>query len=231
MAAHNHIETERKFLLANDDWRSGVVDKIEMRAGYLNNDPQNSISIRFNGNAAFINLQGAHGSFDIMANPEMAVRIRNLLQEQPNAAVRVRTENDTAYLIVKGKEIDGDPLSRPELDVVVNLNLANEILSALCVPEQVVSKTRHLVPVGDMTWEVDVFHGRNAGLVVAEIEIPSKDTTIVPPSWVGAEVSLDKRYSNLALSLRPFTKWDQGAENFNSGSALYKTARALKNAI
>lgn len=230
MAGTSHIETERKFLLANDAWKSGVTEKIEMCAGYLNNNPDNAVSVRFNGNAAFICLQGPGGAFDVMANPTMAIRIRDLLQEQPNAAVRVRTENDQAYLILKGKEIEGDPLSRPELDVPIELGLANSILNALCAPEQVVSKTRHLVPVDGAIWEVDVFHGRNAGLVVAEIEIPSKDTAVTLPDWIGAEVSLDKRYSNLALSRHPYAEWSQDAGNLHHGSALHKTGRTAKPA-
>lgn len=229
MAGQNHIETERKFLLASDGWKDGVTGKIEMCAGYLNNNPDNAASVRFDGNAAFICLQGPGGAFDVMANPLMAIRIRDLLQEQPGAAVRVRTENDQAYLILKGKEIDDDPLSRPELDVPIELGLANKILSALCAPEQIVSKTRHLVPVSGMIWEVDVFHGRNAGLIVAEIEIPTKDTAVALPDWIGVEVSLDKRYSNLALSRHPYAEWARDAGNFNPGSA-HKTGSGTKPA-
>jgi CYTH domain-containing protein len=57
------------------------------------------------------------------------------------------------------------------------------------------------------TWEVDVFEGANAGLVVAEIELQSEDEAFEKPTWLGEEVSGQRKYSNSALSLLPFKDW------------------------
>ncbi len=56
-------------------------------------------------------------------------------------------------------------------------------------------------------WEVDEFAGENAGLVVAEIELPSADTEFARPDWTGREVTDEPRYYNLALADRPYSRW------------------------
>ena len=64
-----------------------------------------------------------------------------------------------------------------------------------------IDKTRYVVTdEHGQVWDIDEFHGINEGLVVAEIEIPSEDTTIVIPNWVTKEVTFDKRYTNVYLS-------------------------------
>jgi CYTH domain-containing protein len=71
----------------------------------------------------------------------------------------------------------------------------------------VIDKTRHEVMHEGMLWEVDVFHGANEGLVVAEIELPAEDTPFSRPDWIGEEVSQDPRYTNSRLSEQPFQSW------------------------
>jgi adenylate cyclase len=71
----------------------------------------------------------------------------------------------------------------------------------------VIAKTRHIVPAGELAWEVDVFEGDNAGLVVAEIELDRADRPFERPAWVGAEVTDDRRYYNADLARLPFKQW------------------------
>jgi len=59
---------------------------------------------------------------------------------------------------------------------------------------------------GDI-WEIDVFHGENEGLIVAEVEIPSEDYDLTLPEWIREEVTDDVRYYNSNLAINPFTKW------------------------
>jgi adenylate cyclase len=56
-------------------------------------------------------------------------------------------------------------------------------------------------------WEIDEFYGDNAGLVVAEVELAAEDEIFERPPWLGREVSEDFRYSNAALSERPWRDW------------------------
>ena len=75
----------------------------------------------------------------------------------------------------------------------------------------VIEKLRHLVPQGDLTWEVDVFSGENDGLVIAEIELRDEHQAIALPDWIGAEITGQPQYYNSALVLRPYQSWPQHA--------------------
>jgi len=79
-------------------------------------------------------------------------------------------------------------------------------LLALCQAGRI-DKTRYRVPVGAHVWDVDVFHGDNDGLVVAEVELGDEQEDFVRPSWLGDEVTDDPRYFNSALSELPFRRW------------------------
>jgi CYTH domain-containing protein len=60
---------------------------------------------------------------------------------------------------------------------------------------------------GKHTYEVDVFEGENAGLLMAEIELDSENEAFEKPSWLGQEVTGDNRYYNAYLSNTPFRSW------------------------
>ena len=68
-------------------------------------------------------------------------------------------------------------------------------------------KTRHYVEHAGHTFEVDEFTGENAGLVVAELELAEADAPFDRPAWLGAEVTDEARYYNLALADRPYSRW------------------------
>jgi adenylate cyclase len=73
----------------------------------------------------------------------------------------------------------------------------------------VIEKDRYLVPHLGKTWEVDVFGGENAGLVIAEVELRDEDERVVLPTWVGLEVTGRAPYYNSSLAVHPFTAWPQ----------------------
>ena len=58
-------------------------------------------------------------------------------------------------------------------------------------------------------WEVDEFHGDNAGLLVAEVELGSEDEAFCRPAWLGEEVTGDRRYYNSSLTKRPYKDWKE----------------------
>ncbi|HYI71356.1 MAG TPA: CYTH domain-containing protein [Skermanella sp.] len=120
---------------------------------------------------------------------------------------RVRIRNDQAFLTIKGERRG---LVRPEFERVVSLSWANGLLSRL-PPDTLIHKTRYEVEFAGMTWEIDVFNGRNSGLVVAEIELEHAEQEIELPDWVGAEVTFDERYGNSSLSVRPVSTWPAAA--------------------
>jgi adenylate cyclase len=118
------------------------------------------------------------------------------------ASVRVRIAGDGAWLNLKSRELGH---TRQEFDYPIPVDDARALL-ALCVGG-LVDKRRHYVEHGGRMWEVDEFLGDNAGLVVAELELESADAAFERPEWIGAEVTDESRYYNLALSTRPFSEW------------------------
>ena len=63
-------------------------------------------------------------------------------------------------------------------------------------------KTRYEVPWKNLIIEIDIYHGRNHGLMVAEVEFPSQASRrkFKPPRWFGREITGEKRYSNVRLA-------------------------------
>ncbi|MCB1649560.1 MAG: CYTH domain-containing protein [Pseudomonadales bacterium] len=119
------------------------------------------------------------------------------------STVRVRLCDARAYLTLKGPS---QGISRAEFEYHIPLADAQDILAGLCGPERI-EKTRYDLMYQGMHWEVDVFEGANAGLILAEIELPSETTPYELPGWVGADVSADLRYSNQALMSAPWPQW------------------------
>ncbi|MFN2622064.1 MAG: CYTH domain-containing protein [Chthoniobacterales bacterium] len=63
-------------------------------------------------------------------------------------------------------------------------------------------KTRYEIPLGDRVVEIDVYHDRHEGLIVAEVEFDDEAAAknFEPPDWLGADVTGDPRYSNQLLA-------------------------------
>lgn len=138
-------------------------------------------------------------------NPEVeGTRIRQgYLSTDPERNVRVRTIGDEAYLTVKGKAVG---ISRKEIEFPISPEDALDLLELCHRP--LIEKTRYRLPIGGLTWEVDVFEGENEGLLIAEIELPAEDAFFEKPEWVGKEVSTDFRYANSSLCERPYRTWN-----------------------
>lgn len=118
------------------------------------------------------------------------------------ASIRVRLEGAVAKLNIKAAVIGS---ARAEYEYDIPVAQAREMLDTLCVG--LVDKTRHYVEREGLTWEIDEFHGDNAGLVVAEVELESVDQSVPRPDWLGAEVTNDVRYYNQQLALKPYRSW------------------------
>lgn len=119
------------------------------------------------------------------------------------ASIRIRISDNSANINIKSATLE---VTRREYEIPVPLADAEEMLDNLC-ERPFIEKIRHLVPVGNHVWEVDEFFGDNEGLVVAEIELSSADESFDKPSWLGKEVSSDKRYYNVCLVKHPFKDW------------------------
>lgn len=130
--------------------------------------------------------------------------VQGYICSEPGRTVRVRIRGEKGFLTIKGPS-DDKGLSRYEFEQEIPLVDAEQLLK-LCEPGSI-DKVRHLVRGGKHTWEVDVFHGANEGLVMAEIELASEDEPFEKPDWIGEEVSGDRRYYNSMLTKQPYTQW------------------------
>lgn len=125
------------------------------------------------------------------------------LSADTQCSVRVRLVGAQAFLGIKSA---ASAVRRLEFEFPIPLDDARQLLNQVCLPAQV-DKTRYRVPVGRHVWEIDVFEGDNAGLVVAEIELDDEDEAFERPAWLGEEVSHDPRYFNMNLAVNPFSRW------------------------
>ncbi len=125
------------------------------------------------------------------------------LSSDPQRTVRVRIEGGQGTLTIKGKSVGA---TRGEWEYPIPADEAAELLDTLC-QRPLIEKYRRRIAQGALVWEVDEFLGENAGLAVAEIEVPAEDTAFDKPDWIGAEVTGDPRYYNSSLIRSPYSTW------------------------
>lgn len=131
------------------------------------------------------------------------------LGASPQASVRVRVEGERANLNIKSATLG---ISRQEYEYPIPLKDAEEMLDSLC-EGPLVEKTRYYLHHGGHEWEIDLFAGDNAGLVVAEIELSREDEPFEHPPWLGREVSGLARYYNVCLVQHPYKAWSDDERN------------------
>lgn len=120
-----------------------------------------------------------------------------LAKESGSMSTRVRIRGERAYLTLKSPK---QGCSRDEFEYAIPVADAQAMLTQHCA-RRVVRKTRYLVDHAHHVFEVDVFEGHHAGLVVAEVELPHEHTPLSLPGWVGMEVTHDARYGNFTLAV------------------------------
>ena len=128
------------------------------------------------------------------------------LSTEANRTVRVRVAGGEAWLTIKGEPQGKARLSRLEFEYKIPVQDAHILLDELATGI-VIDKVRRVLDVGGTVWELDEFHGANAGLLVAEVELAAEDAPFVKPDWLGDEVSADARFANSRLSSVPFSEW------------------------
>lgn len=127
------------------------------------------------------------------------------LSKDKERTVRLRIVGDEAFITIKGRPPTEDSIETPEFEYAIPKKDAEEMMK-FALPGAI-EKTRHYVEHMGHTWEVDVFKGKNAGLVVAEIELAHGGESFARPPWLGEEVTFDPRYKNANLSENPYSEW------------------------
>jgi adenylate cyclase len=144
------------------------------------------------------------GEFKSLSNASYRIA-QGYLSSAPERTVRIRIKDDKGFITIKGAS-SPTGIARYEWEKEITLNDAEELLK-LCEPT-IIDKTRYIVPHRNLDFEVDVFHGKNEGLIVAEIELEYENQVIELPSWIGREVTGIKKYYNAELSKMPYNLWD-----------------------
>jgi adenylate cyclase len=129
--------------------------------------------------------------------------VQGYLRAGPEGSVRVRITGRGARLTVKGPTRG---LRRLEFEYPIPPEDARQMLDAMAVGA-LVEKVRYRIAHEGFTWELDVFSGRNEGLVLAEVELTDERDDPPRPDWVGGEVSRDTRFFNSSLARTPFAEW------------------------
>ena len=124
--------------------------------------------------------------------------MQGYLCKDPEKTIRVRIRDARAFLTIKSAHLR-DGLAKFEWEKEIDVSDAKELMQ-LCLPG-VISKTRYIIPAlpfddQPRCWEVDVFHGRLEGRVLAEIELSDEDEAFERPDWLGEEVTGQPQYYN-----------------------------------
>jgi adenylate cyclase len=131
---------------------------------------------------------------------QLAVKTTRIVQSyfstEPDRTIRLRIANEKGIITFKSKAGKGS-FSRNEWEFEIPLKDAEEMLN-ICLPGRI-EKTRFYVPSGVHVFEVDVFHGKNEGLIIAEIELGSESEEFEKPAWLGEEVTGNPAYYNSNL--------------------------------
>ncbi len=144
-------------------------------------------------------------SDDFRAFIHQSVKIKQgFLNTDPERTVRIRVKGKKAFITVKGKS-SKDGLERLEWEKEINIQEA-ENLFPLC-ENQPIEKIRHEIKEKNHVFEVDEFLGENKGLILAEVELKSKDEKMMLPKWILKEVTGNLKYYNSYISQNPFKNW------------------------
>lgn len=110
--------------------------------------------------------------------------------------VRIRKDNDDYYLTYKSKGF----IEREEYNLP--LNEESYIHLRTKADGIIITKKRYEIPLAPYTIELDLFEGEYSGLILAEVEFPTREEadTFTPPEWFGEDVTFDKKYTNSNLS-------------------------------
>lgn len=120
--------------------------------------------------------------------------VQGYLSNKKECTVRVRIKNEKGFLTIKG---ENKGIVRDEFEYEIPLTEAEKMLDLFI--EKKIDKDRYKIAFEGKIWEVDVFHGKLSGLILAELEVSSEDEKFTLPDWVTEDVSTNPGYFNSVL--------------------------------
>lgn len=129
-----------------------------------------------------------------LEKPEPTLIVQGFLSKSKELVVRIRIKGDHGFLTLKGAT---KGITRTEFEYEIPLSDAEAILAEFT--EKSIRKHRYLIEYEGKTWEVDVFHEKLEGLILAELEVASVDEKFSIPKWATEDVSENPEYYNAVL--------------------------------
>ena len=133
---------------------------------------------------------------DLTSHPRNEISQGYLVSLDDGTQVRLRKSGERYLLTFKR----GSGSVREEREVELTADQFDALWPATDGKRLV--KTRYEIPLGDRVVEIDLYHERHEGLVVAEVEFDDEQSAkeFQPPNWLGDDVTGDPRYSNQLLA-------------------------------
>lgn len=137
---------------------------------------------------------------------QKCIKVAHVWQGYLPGIARIRIiDRATAWLTIKGKKTG---ISNLEFEYEIPYDDGCEMQA---LAESVVEKLRYYCAYeqdSSLTWEVDIYVDRNDGLIIAELEVPSEEYSVVLPDWINRELSPEEycALSNKNLSLNNLTR-------------------------
>lgn len=132
--------------------------------------------------------------WNILKKHDPQLIVQGYIHSTKEVTVRVRIKDKKGYLTIKGKS---EGISRSEFEYEIPLRDAEALIENF-TPRHI-RKNRYEVHHAGNKWEVDVFHDKLEGLIIAELEVESLEDTFDLPEWVTKDVSNDPEYYNAVL--------------------------------
>jgi CYTH domain-containing protein len=132
--------------------------------------------------------------WELVSKPKPKRIVQSYLVRTPEKTIRVRVKGEKGFLTIKGPTVG---ISRSEFEYEIPLNEANDLIEQFA--DKVIEKYRYEITIGNHVWEIDEFHGKLEGLMIAEIELTTEDEAFEKPDWITEDVSLDQQYFNSNL--------------------------------
>ena len=132
--------------------------------------------------------------WNLVEKPQPKEIIQAYLLRSTEKTIRVRIKGDKGFLTIKVKTTG---ISRSEFEYEIPFEEAEQLISEFA--DKVILKNRYEIKVGNHLWEIDEFHGKLEGLLLAEIELSYEAEEFVLPMWAKTDVSTDENYYNSQL--------------------------------
>jgi adenylate cyclase len=131
------------------------------------------------------------------------------MDEHTDAATVLDQHRDdftAASVTVKGPSVGG---TRYEAERDIDPGIAAELIKRGGTD---IIKNRYEAWIGEDGWNIDVFGGANAPLIIAEAKRSQPVTNLIIPDFCITEITDQARFSNDGLATRPFSQWQSEFE-------------------